>query len=162
MHSTKQQLTEQWPLHHIHLLLSCLQRISCCPQHSLWSECTCCCWPSAWWRCWEPHRWLYLKTEEETVLEVIPHNSFTLNNVQYGVKAHWRRHAVLLVSPHPYMVQLVPSAMWHSFTGRWIVDAPSDTGAGLENTITAIHDTAEWNIVWCMVQNKKSILWCFV
>lgn len=42
----------------------------------------------------------------------------------------WKK-AVLLVSPHPYMVQLVPSAMWQSLIGRWIVEAPSDMGAGL-------------------------------
>lgn len=36
-----------------------------------------------------------------------------------------------MVSPHPYMVQLVPSGMWQSLIGRWIVEAPSDMGAGL-------------------------------
>lgn len=29
------------------------------------------------------------------------------------------------------MVQLVPSAMWQSLIGRWMVEAPSDMGAGL-------------------------------
>lgn len=29
------------------------------------------------------------------------------------------------------MVQLVPSGMWQSLIGRWIVEAPSDMGAGL-------------------------------
>lgn len=32
------------------------------------------------------------------------------------------------------MVQLVPSVTWQSFTGRWMVEAPSDTGAGLHQT----------------------------
>lgn len=36
-----------------------------------------------------------------------------------------------MVSPHPYMVQLVPSGMWQSLIGRWIVEAPSYMGAGL-------------------------------
>lgn len=29
------------------------------------------------------------------------------------------------------MVQLVPSGMWQSLIGRWMVEAPSDMGAGL-------------------------------
>lgn len=55
-----------------------------------------------------------------------------LNNGWNGKRWHGWRKAVLLVSPHPYMVQLVPSGMWQSFIGRWIVEAPSDTGAGLQ------------------------------
>lgn len=33
------------------------------------------------------------------------------------------------------MVQLVPSVMWQSLIGRWIVEAPSDMGAGLHQEI---------------------------
>lgn len=32
------------------------------------------------------------------------------------------------------MVQLVPSVTWQSLTGRWMVEAPSDMGAGLHRT----------------------------
>lgn len=73
------------------------------------------------------------REEQTTMLLNVNIYTFCFNRgTVMCVKARWWKKAVLFVSPHPYMVQLVPSAIWHSFTGRWMVEAPSDTGAGLQ------------------------------
>lgn len=124
-----------WSLHHTRLLLSCRRHISCSPQRPLWFVSTCRCWPWAWSKRSVPHRILCLDREGYAVWLLnasdILYVWIIMVEMQSGRACGWKK-AVLLVSPHPYMVQLVPSAMWHSFTGRWIVEAPSDTGAGLE------------------------------